>query len=1857
MQKRVVHLILAIIFLTTTIVQSFGSALAVAVNKETVTANTTSKIVNPRSTIEGANSVSESLASSLQSQSTSSASTSSDSKSSSKSSDAKSSSNSTSEKESTKAPTTSKSVLIQPRADFKPTDSGYEYPDFSKPLWGQPKVTTIEYDGNNYAVDKTTKNPVEINAPNNAFPVYIDGVSTETDYGEAKNKLLHNPTVATATKPSRPLSGDKDYIKYTKVMSFNDTKGDKKVHWVDVTERFVGFETHGWYNDWAQFKQFASSKFPLNLNRDIDSDFNLDTRHYFTTGRGTNTTGNVSKMFGLDTTFDQTAFFGPRNLKNSDGGANQTNPIALNQFRQAVKIKLEFTDSESGKPINISGFLTIADLDHRDFIQFGKSSNIDNVYVTHNEKTNSYLKGTINPNAEYPVTIVNSNGNKDYINNQSEAVSYEGWDGGNFPNDIITPDNTDAWVTVTFTDTNSLEYNVSDPERMDFIGTSLVPVEFSWPAKTGDGDDYSSDWDDKSIDYKVSATLPYRGNTIKNPAGDLINSQLPPITTFHRVKSFKLVDPVDKNLTINKSNVVIKDQIGNDVSSNFTITIDGNNQIIAEANDAFLADEANYAKTYLMDIPTTLKADANLDDYARVTHDGKTYAVIANQASIKDIKDEQAGTQEKTWESNVANGHVPAPKLPDPVREVQDMKQEIKNYDTAGEDWQPVVDDMSTTQGHVGDKVGYRFSFKAKDSNTASITDASINAISVNPGLSAPTNAKVTVGSTTTDGTIVEGSTPGVYSIKIDTPIKKGETVTVTFERTANKKGVYMQNGFLKAASLTAAPAGHNLVPDGYMFNFAVINVAEANNTATIQQFIKNRNTANETWKGPGIGDDKAETSGVPGNIIDYKFKITPGAKNTADLLATALKDIAMKESGGMTLVNPEGSVDNTKQVKITVDGSQPIYIGGNPISNNAELNDVFTPLTKGKGMTIEYSAKISKTAYTQDVTNDANFYASNLTGNMPAASTVADKAHKTPANQSILHIKNQREVEDLKQKIKNKTAKEDWHYDATKDPKAETDGHVGDVIAYEFSFTALTDNTADIEGQIVKAIGIQKNDQLTAPANMAVTVGDNNTPITATLEGTTENDYSVKLADGKGITAGQTVKVYLERTVKPAAAVGDTYIQSGQTGDGLSAGAGTAFNDAVLHIVMPLQTTTITQTIQNLTDPSATDSSYIKSTGKAGDIIQYTFKVPKGSANSLLVNAALQDIRMQMNNETDDMTLVPYEDSNIAGLVPTPGHEIAVIYSDAGGKPVFANTADFKIGNMTLPPYTGGGNATQIVIKYQMKIGTTTTDGETITNDANLYADNLQGNMPAGSTVTNKEHKIPANQTVLKIKHKQAVTIDQSIKNKTNPETDTTTRAIEDSDFKDTDYKTETKGSKDDVIDYRFKIKAASDNTGNITGLKIMNIVMDKADQLAHIANPASNTDYTVQTKVLKGDGSYVDGGIATFNSAHTELTLANTGLKPGETLIVVYQMKITADVDDTTIATDKIVNNDADLTADILTNAVTTNGKTTNQVIPADTAKNGAKKSFNTTVLNLEAGKSIMTIQYVDLDKLKENWAMPILAKVAEPIQVEGKIGKELSTVRPGERLAPKVIPTESGTPNDISLDGYTVVSVTSQKSDAADLENSNWSPAYKDDPKFSNDDTTITYGYKKRMISIQAPDEWDFGSYNRTMEDKTYYLKAKDEPQKVTVSDYYGVTNWTLNVKQETPFKDTNNHELTGAELIFKNGSFVTEANTSTSDPTAQGQMKDIISDFKLTPSNTNGQDLMTFNRTGRYQKDDATADNSSKSDPYTDAGYSIWSYKLGDKKTADISIGLHVPDTTPREEGHYTSTLDWSLTVAP
>ncbi|MDN4009738.1 hypothetical protein, partial [Latilactobacillus sakei] len=555
--------------------------------------------------------------------------------------------------------------------------------------------------------------------------------------------------------------------------------------------------------------------------------------------------------------------------------AKSQKPKAYLQYRQAVTVKLEFYDNETKKPITISVFLTIADLDHRDFLQYSRDSGIQGVYVTNNQNSGSTLKGTYNPASDPSTVIVNSNGRNEFNKDLTASLSSPDldddasyWDSAGDVGDPIQANNTDAWATVIFGKTQSIQYSISEWQRMDFLATALVPVAFSAPGKAGDSEKWSTDWDDNSIEYNTTAALPCRGSTIKNPQHSLADNST--FSTFHPSTKFELKDPVDKNLQIDK--VTIKQNGLTDVTDQFAISV-VDNKVTATAKPEFLgvsgtaaqklAAEDNYAKVYDMSVETSLAPDADISSYPTETGtDDKgvkhTYAKIANTSHLDVVK--VADATPEGWDSNETFGHV---KVPDTIREVENLTQKVKNLtDTS---WK------TKTTGHRGDSISYKFGFNAKQGNTANVTNAVINDIKMAPDeLGAPTNVQVKVGTADATSGTATANGDGTYSIAVGKGIAKGEAVEVTFNREVNADAAFVdhtQTGKMTASLSTP-------IADADNFNSTVLTVEDQKAEATdVTQKIKNATPGSESaWA--------ATAAGKVGDEIDYQFAFKAPSTN-----------------------------------------------------------------------------------------------------------------------------------------------------------------------------------------------------------------------------------------------------------------------------------------------------------------------------------------------------------------------------------------------------------------------------------------------------------------------------------------------------------------------------------------------------------------------------------------------------------------------------------------------------------------------------------------------------------------------------------------------------------------------------------------------------------------------------------------------------------------------------------------------------------------------------------------------------------------------------------------------------------------
>ncbi|MCP8851811.1 hypothetical protein, partial [Latilactobacillus sakei] len=666
---------------------------------------------------------------------------------------------------------------------------------------------------------------------------------------------------------------------------------------------------------------------------------------------------------------------------------------------------------------------------------------------------------------------------------------------------------------------------------------------------------------------------------------------------------------------------------------------------------------------------------------------------------------------------------------------------------------------------------------------------------------------------------------------------------------------------------------------------------------------------------------------------------------------------------------------------------------------------------------------------------------------------TVANYQNKTKANQSILHIVRKDKVT-ISQQLKQDKAAE-----TAFGPKAS--GTKGDTIDYRFKVTADKDNNADVKDIVIDNIVMDPAGKLDYLTGITATAG--------TKKITLKN---VALKKSQVLMVNYKMKVTADMD-------GDVNNDGLLTANGFTDQTNTAaadkgkFNTTTLTLKKQKNTATIQQFIRNPATAISGQAWFgpgygdgkAETTAVPGDEIMYRFDITlptdstsgKYTNDEALVNAAIQDITM---NVPDDLELV--------SLDGYPDKQIQISY---GSTTVRSTVSDTLASLKAIALKTPLDADKKVMVKYQVLVKDNAKTQD-ITNDANFYADNLTGDL-TDKTVANYQHKTKANQSKLKIRNKKEVKLEQTLKNTTTEDTSTST----DPKYPDKDgYRVETTAGKGDVIDYRYKVTAAADNTGNITNMKVNTIMMKKSDKLS-FSDPDTGNDYPLVVKISKADGTNeTTDANAKFSADHQTITLSQP-LKPGYIATISYKMQVTASVDDNTLTADKVVTNDAKLTADELTETKTTSTGTENVLIAGNTM------NFNQTILNLKKNIGEIIIRYVDLED--NDLSQPTY--IATEVDEKGTSGTKLSTVN-SARVAPKVI------------DGYTIHAVT----ESTDLTNANWSKAYKDDPVFTDKVRTITYGYYKRMLSVEAPSYWDFGTHNRTQTDSTYYLEDRKTPQ---------------------------------------------------------------------------------------------------------------------------------------------------------
>ncbi|MCV5432495.1 WxL domain-containing protein, partial [Escherichia coli] len=128
----------------------------------------------------------------------------------------------------------------------------------------------------------------------------------------------------------------------------------------------------------------------------------------------------------------------------------------------------------------------------------------------------------------------------------------------------------------------------------------------------------------------------------------------------------------------------------------------------------------------------------------------------------------------------------------------------------------------------------------------------------------------------------------------------------------------------------------------------------------------------------------------------------------------------------------------------------------------------------------------------------------------------------------------------------------------------------------------------------------------------------------------------------------------------------------------------------------------------------------------------------------------------------------------------------------------------------------------------------------------------------------------------------------------------------------------------------------------------------------------------------------------------------------------------------------------------------------------------------------------------------------------------------------------------------------------------------------------------------------------------------------------PNYVQVTDNRGTeAGWTLSVKQNGQFKDSQNRELTGAKITFNNGAVKTVSKSA--EPST------VVSSFDLTADGTGAVQNVVGAKAGE--------------------GAGTYVYHFGDAAKKAESITLDVPGATTKYADDYKTTLTWTLSDTP
>lgn len=262
-----------------------------------------------------------------------------------------------------------------------------------------------------------------------------------------------------------------------------------------------------------------------------------------------------------------------------------------------VKLKYEFFESGTNKPINVKGNTSYYDVDGYQGIVLNSGNK--GIYVT----SDCVLKLT-------------------KVDNQPYIFSEEGYDSSNSPTHGFSETFEGSTITRTF------QFDVDSTHGLSegFMGHSATPVAPVEPSKPVKKVSKSSVNIGEEYTYTVSHTVPQM------------------LSQFY-YKSFVIEDTLENVLSVNANNVSITNEDSEIVTSKFNITVSGQKISISPKN---IADASFYGHTYNIKIKTSVKSGSDLTKYKQ----GDEY-IIPNYATSKIADHENTMHEQKTEIVNV----------------------------------------------------------------------------------------------------------------------------------------------------------------------------------------------------------------------------------------------------------------------------------------------------------------------------------------------------------------------------------------------------------------------------------------------------------------------------------------------------------------------------------------------------------------------------------------------------------------------------------------------------------------------------------------------------------------------------------------------------------------------------------------------------------------------------------------------------------------------------------------------------------------------------------------------------------------------------------------------------------------------------------------------------------------------------------------------------------------------------------------------------------------------------------------------------------------------------------------------------